>query len=533
MKKNIIKAFFISATMLTGGVLMNSCNDSIDIVQDGESYENQITTVTQLTTYLTGSVYNLLEPSNANYLTAVITDELAPGVGSGGQEFQLHRFFIDSNDTYTASIWSNNYLVINRVNHILKVAEQVTPVNAAEKIIYNKALAQARAIRAYCYLQLETYFSTDMKNESALGVMWLEGVPVGGDIFNFSSPRLTNKAIYDRINADLDYARGILPYIKDDVVSNTNPAGLNADSRFFASKDFVNAVAARFNLYRGNYALAKQYAQDVVSNVSFGLTVATPMTSSTSGAIGSSSWNTAWYSTSGAFNPYRQMWGDLNRGEIIFALNRLPTGAGAAIGTYYNTNSSSITGAVMWFWGKNLYNAFNVSGDVRKYAYLDPSSLPYIAQGYNYFVIDKFPGKPGAATRNDVKVFRLSEMHFILAEAAVEEGNFAQAATYVNNVRTARAYSGTPVTPAYTSKQAAYADILKERRVELALEGHRYIDLKRLATTAGVTMDRDLVADDNIPTSNLPNNSYKYTLPIPLAELTGNPAMAGQQNPGY
>jgi hypothetical protein len=60
------------------------------------------------------------------------------------------------------------------------------------------------------------------------------------------------------------------------------------------------------------------------------------MTTSTS-AIGSSSWNTAWYSTSGAFNPYRQMWGDLNRGEIIFALNRLPTGAGAGIGTYYNT----------------------------------------------------------------------------------------------------------------------------------------------------------------------------------------------------
>ncbi|WP_185290058.1 RagB/SusD family nutrient uptake outer membrane protein [Chryseobacterium lactis] len=530
MKKNIIKALFISATMLTGGLLMNSCNDSIDIVQDGESYENQITTVTQLTTYLTGSVYNLLEPSNANYLTAVITDELAPGIGSGGQEFQLHRFFIDSNDTYTASIWSNNYLVINRVNHILKVAEQVKPANAAEQTTYNKALAQARAIRAYCYLQLETYFSTDMKNENALGVMWLEGAPVGADIFSFSSPRISNKAIYDRITADLDYARGILPYMKSDAPSTNNPA-LNSDSRFYASKDFVNAVAARFNLYRGNYALAKQYAQDVMSNVNFNLTVATPMTTSTSGAIGSSSWNTAWYSTSGAFNPYRQMWGDLNRGEIIFALNRLPTGAGAAIGTYYNTNSSSITGAVMWFWGKNLYNAFNVNGDVRKYAYLDPSSNPYLAD--NYFVIDKFPGKPGAATRNDVKVFRLSEMQFILAEAAVEEGNFAQAATYVNNVRTARAYSGTPVTPAYANKQAAYADILKERRVELALEGHRYIDLKRLATTAGVTMDRDLTADDYIPTSNLPNNSYKYTLPIPLAELTGNPAMAGQQNPGY
>jgi hypothetical protein len=39
---------------------MNSCKDSIDIVQDGEAYESQITTVTQLTSYLTGSVYNLM-----------------------------------------------------------------------------------------------------------------------------------------------------------------------------------------------------------------------------------------------------------------------------------------------------------------------------------------------------------------------------------------------------------------------------------------------------------------------------------------
>lgn len=524
MKKNIIKSLFIGAILVAGGGALNSCRDSIEIVQPGEAYESEISNVQQLTTFFTGSVYNLLEPTNANYLTAVLTDELAPGIGSGGQEFQLHRFFLDSNDDYTSRIWANNYLVINRINHVLEVAKNIKPVNDAEQKIYNKILGQARALRAYCYLQLETYFSTDMKNENALGVMWIEGAPNGTDISTFSSPRLSNKTIYDYINADLDYARNALPYMKDDAAGT-----LSSNTRFYASKDFVNAVAARFNLYRGNYPLAKQYAQDVVSNVSFNLTPATPMTNS-SATIGSSAWNTAWYNTNTAYNPYRRMWGDLDRGEIIFALNRLATGAGAAIGTFYNTNSSSITGAVMWFWGKNLYDQFNVEGDVRKYAYVDPSSNPYLA--YNYFVIDKFPGKPGGATRNDVKVFRLSEMHFILAEAAVEEGNFTQAATYINNVRSARRYAGTATTPAYTSKQVAYADILKERRIELALEGHRYIDLKRLATIAGVTMDRN-PSDDYVTVTNLPNNSHKYTLPIPLSEITGNPGMAGQQNPGY
>jgi len=145
-------------------------------------------------------------------------------------------------------------------------------------------------------------------------------------------------------------------------------------------------------------------------------------------------------------------------------------------------------------------------------------------------VIDKYPGKTSAATRNDLKVFRLSEIYFILAECAVQENNLSQAQTYITQVRSARSYAGALPTPTYSTSQIALADILKERRVELALEGHRYIDLKRLANSAGVTMDRN-PTDDIIAVTNLPNGSYKYTLPIPLSEISANPNI--QQNPGY
>jgi len=43
-------------------------------------------------------------------------------------------------------------------------------------------------------------------------------------------------------------------------------------------------------------------------------------------------------------------------------------------------------------------------------------------------------------------------------------------------------------------------------------------------------MDRH-ATDDTVPVTNLPNNSYKYTLPIPINEIAGNPNI--QQNPGY
>ena len=46
----------------------------------------------------------------------------------------------------------------------------------------------------------------------------------------------------------------------------------------------------------------------------------------------------------------------------------------------------------------------------------------------------------------------------------------------------------------------------------------------RLAAKAGVTMDRNNTDDrPGITVENLPNGHYKYTLPIPLSEIAGNP----------
>ena len=54
----------------------------------------------------------------------------------------------------------------------------------------------------------------------------------------------------------------------------------------------------------------------------------------------------------------------------------------------------------------------------------------------------------------------------------------------------------------------------------------------RLAAKAGVTMDRNNTDDrPGITVENLPNGHYKYTLPIPLSEIAGNPNI--QQNHGY
>lgn len=523
MKKILIKGILLTS-ILTGVGILNSCQDAMDIVQPGELNDDVLfSSVANLEGYLNGAIYATIEPSDAAYIGAVMSDEVKVGSNNGGQENGIYRHFIDGSNQYVESVWLGYYRTINRVNRLLEGAKNVKPTDA-EQVRYDVVLAQARFIRAYAYLELEKYYAPNMTDLNDIGVMITPDVPRTTD----QIPRSTNREVYEYIEKDLAFAASIL---------TTNGA-----NQYRADINAINALSARYNLYRGRYVEAKQFAESVLNNSGLALTVATPIypTGSTPN-IGSEEWNTAFYATSNSFNSYRKMWDDSGRGEIIFSLARQATGPGLAVGFRYNTNASNATGSPMWMWGRNLFNIFyNTDGDIRRYAYLDPTSkidANYLTstspRTTDVLVVDKYPGKTSSTTRNDYKVFRLSEMYFILAEAAVEENKLSDAANLIQKVREARNYKGTATTPAYTSVQVAYADILKERRVELALEGHRYTDLKRLAVKAGVKMDRN-VRDAIAATEtaeNLENGSHKYTFPIPIVEFSGNSNM--KQNPGY
>ncbi|PZQ82334.1 MAG: RagB/SusD family nutrient uptake outer membrane protein, partial [Flavobacterium johnsoniae] len=86
--------------------------------------------------------------------------------------------------------------------------------------------------------------------------------------------------------------------------------------------------------------------------------------------------------------------------------------------------------------------------------------------------------------------------------------------------------------PTYPNLNEALTDILLERRKELAFEGHRYLDIKRIGNEINVGINR--LADDaftfSAPTS-LPASDYRFTLPIPRSEISANPTIV--QNPNY
>lgn len=519
MKK--IKNILMSALVVS---MFASCEDATDIVQDGE-LGNDVTfeVVSDLEQYLVGAVYSNVSTSAEIGFTAVFTDEVGIGPSNGGQAIDLHRFNLNAATGDPSTIWLQQYTLINRANRLLEAAEGITPdpavmvpVSDTEEVTevqyYNNIVAEAKALRAYAYVQLLSYFSTDMSNDGALGVMLFDFVPE----ITAKFPRVTNGEVYELVESDLAFAT-------TNLLNDRAGSSIAAKDYKFVSKTFVNALYARMYLYRKNYPMARQYAQAVVSNSGVSLTPA---------------------------NSYPQMWADLLPGEILFAASRPNSNTwGNIAGTFY-FNTTDAAGGAFLDMSRNLYNSFPLGiedgapaepappVDIRKSTFVDNSkiiNLNYLTDDSyittDILPINKYPGKGNTPLRNDLKIFRLSEMYFILAECAVSEGQLTVAAGYIKNVRDRR-ISPAPALPVYANATAAWADILLERRRELCYEGFRYLDIKRLGTLANQSIDRN-ITDDVIKTlpTTISNTDYRFTLPIPQDEITGNGSI--QQNPNY
>ena len=165
--------------------------------------------------------------------------------------------------------------------------------------------------------------------------------------------------------------------------------------------------------------------------------------------------------------------------------------------------------------------------------------------------INSLNDSPGGWPPNfggDIMVIRLAEMYLTFAEAAVETNvNTTLALNYINDIR---ARSGQIAATTLTKEL-----VRRERRVELAFEGLRYLDIMRwdlgpqvLAgplygsrrgtmdfSTGHVTWDGNGTDVNEVNYIKIETRTFnparKYLFPIPQAELDSNPNMT--QNPGY
>ncbi len=336
-------------------------------------------------------------------LAQFFTDE-ADATGTFPTRLEFGNLNVFPANGTMGTVFTDLYDVINEANNVIALVPGVSEDGFTEEE-KNDIVAQARFLRAQCYLHLVTLWQE-------VPLVLTPTVDVG-EVLNVAVS--SQDEIYNQIRADLN-----------DAVANL----MNPTSTFRASQQSANAFLARVALYQENWSEAQSKAQEVLGS-GFDLT---------------------------GF-PYLS--------DQIYSLN-FTSNDGNLLGFFYGP--SDLGGRYSCGPNPALIAAFE-PGDARFAATLDTSSFT-VAYGLKY---PSFSAANAGVATDPIYFIRHAEMVLIAAEAAAEQGDFAAASTYFNQVRTRAGL------PEITLDADNYVDaILKERFTEFAFEGsQRLIDLRR------------------------------------------------------
>ncbi len=480
--KNLIKIF-----VLFGGMtVFTACSDELLQTEPRQSLTPEVA-LADVPGYqaLLNSAYGKLR--NFSYYGQqmiiapdVMADNLRIIANTGryiGQESNADRQHI--NLWYTA-FWTG----INETNVIL------AGVDAAKGADADKAAIKAQALflRALFYHDLSKVFGYEPGREVKgwdKSVILRTTPTLGFSDADFRE-RATNAQVYEQIEKDLL-----------DAIAGLPNATLGSAGVFRANKGAAQALLARVYLYAGRNSDAANMASAAMT--SFGITDAGV------GLLSTTNYVSAFAATSGP-NP-----------ESLFELEQRSVDWSTVDGV--NNSVSSLvsnvgTSAQFILTATDDLIAKYESGDIRRSMWV--STTRSGASG-NIFRNEKWRGQKGDFLQN-IPLIRGSELILIRAEARQKLANNTGALADLNALRARRGLAALPSTLTGTD---LFNRIMDERRVEFALEGHRWFDLKRNGMT--ITKGAGFTA--------LPYTDYRILAPLPQAELLLNNKLVN--NPEY
>ena len=241
----------------------------------------------------------------------------------------------------------------------------------------------------------------------------------------------------------------------------------SSSSNYYLSKDAAVALRARVALYRGDKVKAAELAESLISNARY------------------------------TFDDYEKIFRGQPNTEVIFAFPCLTAdGSGIAISTLFYSYNHPNAGSYVYVPAQEVMDMYAENDNRRDISVMTLDNLNSI---------NKYPS--GQTGTDPVIISRISELYLISAEAqGVEKG-----LPRLNQLRQARGLN-----PIYPGTESEFIDaLLKERRLELLCEGHRWYDLVRhgkAVSTLGIL-------------------EYQTLLPIPTSERQANGNLS--QNDGY
>lgn len=375
----------------------------------------------------------------------------------------VNQRMVNSNSS-AEDTWLAAYVAINQTNNVLANLNLATTDD--EKSRWE---GEAKFLRGLVYFDLVRLYGKSWKDgdpATNLGVPIVLTPTTTADE-TAKVARATVKQGYDQAIKDLTDAKALLP----------------EDNSFYANKYAAQAILARLYLQQGEYAKARDEANDVIKSGVYGL---------------NDKYEDEFPSKSKTHFD--------NTIEDIFAIQVTQQLGTNAMNTYYASSGNAGRGDIRV---KDEFLAEFKPGDVR---------------GEFYTITSVNRTKKFNNQYGNVHVIRLAELYLIRAEANNRMGAI-EGATPKDDINTLRKRAHLP--PLADDVTVTLDDILMERRHELAFEGGFFLhDAKRLQATPD---------DDDIfkkyAAGTLPYNSPKLIFPIPLREILANPKL--QQNETY
>lgn len=422
------------------------------------------------------------------------------------------NFLNDRFNTQTNDKWNKAYVVISRANAILDQVDAAGFSQNSKRLI----AGQARFMRALAYFELVRYYGE---------------VPVYLHLINNTKEIYVKKSpVQDVYNLIIDDAKAAIDNLDAPVFPQNGMATKGAALTLLADayinlQRFAEAEPLLKQVTQMGYDLMANYAdvfaptlknnKESIFEIQYNAGLATPQASNfiynfiprMSNSTGITGVNQNTITDLGGFNtPTQDLINSYETGD-----NRLNASIGIAEGSWNSSNdfvpSSNTAGAAV----KSIVGYTPPAGKVGRpfpRKFLHAHSLPN-------------------QTNENWPVYRYAEVLLMLAEALNEQNKPAEALVQLNKVRD-RAF-GAGVSPVTTTDQNTLRSIiLHERRVELAFENKRWIDLVR--TGNAITVMNAYGAAMKARFSYLPANAFtvtqnSYLFPVPFSEIELNPLL--------
>ncbi|MET7001618.1 RagB/SusD family nutrient uptake outer membrane protein [Chitinophaga defluvii] len=403
-----------------------------------------------------------------------------------------YSFSLDHTATQTNSryFWYISYKIINDVNTVIESAEKMP--NPDESI--KQLIGECYFLRAFCHFNLVRLFARP----------YTQDPNANGIILRTSSSDPAQKA---RSSVKEVYASVISDALKGAELMN------QARGVQFASKEASWALLSRAYLYKEVNDSTGYYADKVINSGRFTLETASSFPTLFANALAGK--ETIFCVAFSAADDYGK--------------------AGSIASMLYSDGNSG--------WGEeyasqSLRDTMSANKEDVRWSYIVPlkdgDGNMQKKNGIEIYYISKFSFQGGSPTLSSPIMFRLAEMYLNKAEALAKAGNTADALDNVDMIRKNRGLQNALYNKKLPVGKTALDIVLKERRIELAFEGHRNFDVYRNKRDLNRTYwgyhlpglkESDI--DLSVNPGNYPNMIVKWNAPriiyyIPIDEVQTN-----------